>query len=313
MHRLLTILLMMLISSSGAFAADAASEDCAAEVNDAKRLRCYDAVNGIVTDAAPQGIWRKRIEQDASRETFTLTALKPNYITYSYLSSPNQAPYEFLDDGDRLDNSELKFQLSLQTKMANDLFGRQADLWFGFTQVSYWQAFNDDISSPFRETNYEPEVFVSFLSDYSLLGLDGGVVKLGISHQSNGRAEPQSRSWNRVYAEFVLEQDAFAISLKPWARISESEEDDDNPDITDYLGHYEINAYYNWEGHLFSLMLRNVFDSEHRYNSELQWSFPIKRRLRGLVQWYNGYGENLIDHDHKNHRIAIGVLLTDWL
>jgi len=48
-------------------------------------------------------------------------------------------------------------------------------------------------------------------------------------------------------------------------------------------------------------------------NSELQWSFPIKRRLRGLVQWYNGYGENLIDHDHKNNRIAIGILMTDWL
>jgi hypothetical protein len=60
-------------------------------------------------------------------------------------------------------------------------------------------------------------------------------------------------------------------------------------------------------------LLRNLFDSEDRYNSELQWSFPIKRRLRGLVQYYNGYGENMIDHDHKNQRIAFGILMTDWL
>jgi phospholipase A1 len=56
-----------------------------------------------------------------------------------------------------------------------------------------------------------------------------------------------------------------------------------------------------------------VFDSEHRVNSELAWSFPITRRLRGLVQWYNGYGENLIDYNFNMHRIGVGVLLTDWL
>jgi phospholipase A1 len=60
-------------------------------------------------------------------------------------------------------------------------------------------------------------------------------------------------------------------------------------------------------------MLRNVFDREHRLNSELAWSFPITARLRGLVQWYNGYGENLIDYNFNMHRIGVGVLLTDWL
>jgi phospholipase A1 len=60
-------------------------------------------------------------------------------------------------------------------------------------------------------------------------------------------------------------------------------------------------------------MARNIFDSKHRYNAELQWSFPINKRLRGLVQWYNGYGENLIDYNHKNNRLGIGILMTDWL
>ena len=75
----------------------------------------------------------------------------------------------------------------------------------------------------------------------------------------------------------------------------------------------ELDFVGPWEVFTVSAMVRNIFDSENRYNAELQWSFPIKRRLRGLVQWYNGYGENLIDHDHKNNRIGIGILMTDWL
>lgn len=313
MYRQLTTALLMSVVIGGAQAADGETAACASIVDDAKRLRCYDEAAGPAVAASRPGIWRQRIDKDAARETFTLTALEPNYFTYSYMDEPNRVPYDFLDEGEDIDRSEIKFQLSFRSKLADDLFGKQADLWFGYTQVSYWQLFNGDISAPFRETNYAPEIFVSFLTDYDLLGLNGGVINLGIVHQSNGRAEPLSRSWNRVYAEFILERDDFALTFRPWVRIEESASDDDNPEITDYMGNYEIRALYHREGHLFSAMLRNIHDSEHRYNAELQWSFPLQNRLRGLVQWYNGYGENMIDHDHRNNRIAIGILMTDWL
>ena len=102
---------------------------------------------------------------------FTLTARKPNYILVTSMSTPNQAPYEFTGSADRLDSEEVKFQLSFQTKMADDLFGGNGDLWFGYTQVSFWQLFNGEISAPFRETNYEPEVVLSFLTSTELFGL----------------------------------------------------------------------------------------------------------------------------------------------
>ena len=296
------------------------TDTCLEIGDDAKRLRCYDNLSSGATAVSESndpvlsiGILAKRIVQDADRETFTLTARKPNYIIHTYLSEPNQNPYELIGDTDRLDNSEIKFQLSLQTKLADNLYDKQADLWFSYTQVAYWQLYNDEISSPFRETNYEPEVFVSFLTDYKFLGLTGRSINFGVNHQSNGRSEPRSRSWNRIIADFIFVRDDFALSFKPWHRIEESSSDDDNPDIEDFMGNYEIRAFQQWGDHHFSVMLRNIFDSEHRYNSELQWSFPIKRRLRGLVQWYNGYGENMIDYNHKNHRIGIGVLMTDWL
>jgi len=301
-------------------AAETPADSCISILDDAKRLRCYDQRSEALTASSDEAavpvklsIWNERIQKDADRETFTLTARRPNYITYSYLSSPNQEPYEFTGDADELDNSEMKFQLSFQTKLWDNMGDQQADLWFSYTQVAYWQLFNGEISAPFRETNYEPEVFASFLTSYDFLGLTGRVVNLGLSHQSNGRAEPLSRSWNRIYAEFIFERDDFALSFKPWYRIEEDDDDDDNPDIEDFMGTYEIRAYQKWGNQLFSAMARNVFDSEHRYNLELEWSFPIKRRLRGLVQWYNGYGENMIDYDHKNHRLAIGIMMSDWL
>jgi len=262
---------------------------------------------------AQSGIWDQRIEDDARRETFTLTARKPNYILVTSMSTPNQAPYEFTGSADRLDSEEVKFQLSFQTKMADDLFGGNGDLWFGYTQVAFWQLFNSEISAPFRETNYEPEAYVSFLTSTELFGLKLRAVNAGLVHQSNGRAEPLSRSWNRVFADFQLTRGDFALSFKPWVRISEDPQEDNNPDIENYLGRYELRLLYHWRGQIFSGMLRNVLDSEHRLNSELAWSFPITRRLRGLVQWYNGYGENLIDYNFNTHRIGVGVLLTDWL
>ena len=264
-------------------------------------------------NAQGQGIWDRRIDDDARRETFTLTSRKPNYILVTSMSSPNQGPYEFTGSADRLDSEEVKFQLAFQTKLADDLFGRNADLWFGYTQVSFWQLFNGEISAPFRETNYEPEGYVSFLAGYDLLGLKLRAVNLGLVHQSNGRADPLSRSWNRVFADLQLTRGDFALSFKPWVRIKEDAAEDNNPDIENYLGRYELRLFYSWRGQVFSAMLRNVLDSEHRLNSELTWSFPIARRLRGLVQWYNGYGENLIDYNFNTHRIGIGVLLTDWL
>jgi phospholipase A1 len=262
---------------------------------------------------AQSSIWDQRIEDDARRETFTLTARKPNYILVTSMSTPNQAPYEFIGSADRLDTEEVKFQLSFQTKLGDDLAGGNGDLWFSYTQVAFWQLFNSEISAPFRETNYEPEAYVSFLTSTELFGLKLRAVNAGLVHQSNGRAEPLSRSWNRVFADFQLVRGDFGMSFKPWVRISEDPAEDNNPDIENYLGRYELRLLYHWRGHVFGGMLRNVFDSEHRVNAELTWSFPIVRRLRGMVQWYNGYGENLIDYNFNTHRIGVGVLLTDWL
>jgi len=301
--------------------------DCVAIGNDVERLRCYDAAHGRGSAGAPpraenlakvpktdgQSIWEQRILDDANLETFTLTAYRPSYLLYSRMRTPNQAPFRTSPAGDRLRNNEIKMHLSVHTKVVNDLMADNGDLWIAYAQTSYWQAFNDSISNPFRETNHEPEAYLSFLTDYRLPGITLRNVNVGVVHQSNGQSRPLSRSWNRVFAEFQLVRGQLGVSARPWIRIPESAGNDDNPDIEDYLGRYELRASYEHRRHLFSAMLRNVFDGDKRYNAELSWSYPIAGRLRAVLQWYSGYGESLIDYNHKHNRIGIGLLMSDWL
>jgi phospholipase A1 len=183
----------------------------------------------------------------------------------------------------------------------------------GYTQRSFWQLYDFADSSPFRETDFEPELLLNFRTDYRLLGLRGRFINVGFNHQSNGRSEPLSRSWNRVVANFGFERDSLVFLLNVWYRIPEDEADDDNPNIEDYLGYGQLNAFYLWHGHRFGLLFRNNlrFD-DNRSGLQLSWSFPLLARVSGYVQYFHGYGESLLDYNASANRIGIGFLLKEW-
>jgi len=190
------------------------------------------------------------------------------------------------------------------------------DIYGAYTNRSFWQVYNSKESAPFRETNHEPELWAQFHPGWELFGFTNTWNSFGVVHQSNGRGGILSRSWNRVYAWMTVERGNFAMSFKPWYRIPEDSEDDDNPDLTDYLGHYELSATYTIEDHVFSVMSRNNLESGFERGAvELSWSFPLWNYpyLKGYVQYFNGFGESLIDYDHRVNRIGIGFSLTDWL
>jgi phospholipase A1 len=246
-----------------------------------------------------------------------ITPYRPNYIlplTYSF-DPNNESLGELGEEDEEFDRVEVKFQLSLMLSLLEDAVWSNGDLCLGYTQVSYWNAYNSDLSSPFRDTNYEPELFLLFDTDLDLLGLKNRAVSFGFVHQSNGRgADILSRSWNRVYANFMLQKGDFALSLKPWWRLPEDDEDDDNPNMERYLGYGEMRAFYKRGEQVFSVLLRNnLKTSGNKGAIEAGWSFPLHRRLKGFVQYFNGYGESLLDYDYKNQRVGMGLLLSDWL
>ncbi|WP_338362902.1 phospholipase A [uncultured Pseudoalteromonas sp.] len=271
---------------------------------------------------------RKAREEVSKKNRNVITPHKRNYILpLSYVSHPNDRPFDGFDeltdeqDGEPLDNLEAKYQLSIKVPLYDDFADDDQAIFFGFTLQSYWQIYNSEISSPFRETNYEPEIFwVNYLDQENVLWGDEMAIAVGISHQSNGRSQPNSRSWNRIYADFIWENNGFVFSFKPWYRIAEDEKEnpleadgDDNPDIYKYMGYFEFGGAYRYHDHEFSFMARNNLNSDNRGAIQLDWSFPLWGRLRGYAQYFNGYGESLIDYNADIQRVGVGILLTDLL
>jgi len=259
---------------------------------------------------------RHLLEEQTESNRFVITPHKSNYILpLTYNSHQNQINPQF-------QNVELKFQLSFKIPLSDHLFRTRARLALGYTQLSFWQAYNSKLSSPFRETDYEPELMLSIPTDVKLPWLTNRLVIFGLEHQSNGRGGAlESRSWNRVYANFMLERGNFYLSFRPWYRIPEGAKSnplavkgDDNPDIENYLGHGELSGIYLWGKSSLTVMLRNNLKSHNNRGAiEIDWSIPLKGKLRGYVQYFNGYGESLIDYNHYSNRIGVGVMLTNWL
>ena len=300
--------------------------DCRVLANEAERLRCYDALplsaetlpspaeDKAAPDATPALEQRLQKERDLARRAFAIIPHRPNYVLFTYNSEPNVAPFLAVDPEADLQHQELKFQISLRVPLYNQMFGGNGDLWFAYTQLSYWQAFNWKESAPFRETNYEPELGLTIHTDFSLLGLRHRQLMLGFAHQSNGRDDPLSRSWNRLWASFQLDRGNFALAFKPWYRVPADSSDDNNPDILDFAGRAELRSAYKYGDQVFSFMLRNNLRAdENRSGYELDWSFPFSKRIKGYLQFYNGYGESLIDYDVWTRRVGAGVLVEDWL
>ncbi len=257
---------------------------------------------------------------------FSVTPHKQNYILlYSHNTAPNTTPY--IDNPDAaVDHDEITFQVSLKFPIGSFRIGSQKTyLMAAYTAQSFWQAYNKTLSSPFRETNHEPEVFAVYPLDLKIPGVRRLYLMGGFVHQSNGRSQPLSRSWNRLYLDFVVEGDNYKISLKPWYRIPEEDkefigasEGDDNPDISDYLGYGELSGAFKMGDHTLSFMLRNNLDSHDNKGAvKLGWSFKIPfieaDNLKGYLHYFNGYGESLIDYNAAVERIGIGLMLADWL
>jgi phospholipase A1 len=269
------------------------------------------------------GVISRRVIQERKTEfdPYVLTPHKMNYILPVLTTDKiNRNAYEgFGSWSENIEDVEAKFQISLKVPLNHDdLFVKGDGLFFGFTLKSWWQIYSDNISKPFRETNYQPEVFYLAPLDWHPLGGNTGII-VGLEHQSNGRSQLISRSWNRAYLNFLYEKDNFALSFRPWFRLKEdakenehSSEGDDNPDIGDYMGHFELSAIYKMSDYEFSIQGRQNF-SENNGGLELGFTFPLWGRLRGYAQFTKGYGESLIDYNHDQQRFGIGIALTNVL
>ena len=256
-----------------------------------------------------------------SAGTFVLTPYKPIYLLpLRWSSAPNGQPRsgndgENYDNPDNVDlnNLEAKFQISFKMKVFQGIFWGHGDLWGAYTQKSHWQVYNASLSRPFREINYEPELILNFATNANIFGLKNRLLGISFNHQSNGRATPLSRSWNRVILQAGFEAGDWQLYLRPWFRLPD--DIDDNPDIMERVGRAEAIGIYCRGRHTVTLTGSTNFSINKNFSGygEASWSYRIDGNLRGFLQLSHGYGETLIDYNNRQTTIGLGISLVEWL
>lgn len=310
------------LSDSEREAIEARVQSLETELHELRETLANDAT-ATEADATPEereaqnvetrAVKRRELERESSRNPLAVTTYRRNYLLpWAYNANPDQDRFRQVSDAASADSAEVKYQLSFKVNLVEDLFDDNGDVYFAYTQRSWWQAYNSEASAPFRETNYEPEAFISFDNRMNVLGWTNTINRIGFAHQSNGRSDPLSRSWNRVYADMVFQRGEWAVSIAPHWRVPESEKDDDNPDIQDYVGYGDITMVRAFGDQEISLLMRGNPGKDH-YGAQLDYSFPLFGKVRGYVQYYHGYGESLIDYDHINRRLGLGFSINTFL
>ncbi|MDQ7988110.1 MAG: phospholipase A [Candidatus Dactylopiibacterium sp.] len=271
-------------------------------------------------EADKPAVVTRRLQEEAAEygKRYSITAHRLNYIlpiTYDQ-RRPSSEPFaNDLEEDARAQKIEMKYQFSFKVPLLLNAFDSGGSIFGGYTQRSFWQMYNNKASKPFRETNYEPEVWYQYPINMPVLGWNLVSASIGVNHQSNGRAKEYSRSWNRIMGGLVFERGEYAIQLRPWWRLRENSNDDDNGDIQHYLGYFDFALGRKFGSHSFDLMIRNNLKRrDNRGAFQVGWSFPlpINDRLRGYVQYFGGYGESLIDYNVRQNTLGVGLMLADW-
>lgn len=329
------------------------ASECARVADDVQRLACYDRLfprsqaNETVPAGEPVGADSAvRPEKPAlkpagepglklasskmindwdlapgkSRENFEIRPYKPTFLLLgTRTDNINRQP-----DSDNPQNraqspldlrgTEAQFQISFKSKVADKLFGDNGSLWVGYTQSSRWQVYTSTLSRPFRETNYEPEAMLVFRTPLQIGDWHLRMSGIGINHQSNGRSNPLSRSWNRVIAHFGIERDDLSIQIRPWWRLPEDAVEDNNPHIENYVGRGELIVVKRFEGHVVSVQGRHSLrgGEDSRGSLRVDWAIPVSGNLKAHLSAFSGYGESLIDYNHRQTMFGVGVSLIDW-
>ena len=271
------------------------------------------------------------LESGSNCGTFGIRGYRPISLSVVRASATNDQPSSpavghTAAEPVEYNRTEARIQVSVRTKVAQGLLtqgspGLSDSLWFGYTQQSYWQVFSPDLSRPFRSTDHEPEMVYVYPSTLNLpfdwkLRYTG----VGLVHQSNGQSQPLSRSWNRVYLMAGFEQsNQWRVQARAWQRIHESNGSDDNPDITDYIGHGELLAAWNLNpDNTLVATVRNSFKVTNRGSVRLEWLKTLtgndnkKSALRLHTQLFSGYGDTLIDYNVRRTVLSVGLSLVDF-
>ena len=254
-------------------------------------------------------------EAECSREDSPPTSESPQQPDSEDLAKQlgvsSYDPIYFILGGDGGLNS--KFQISFKYQMFREggWFDRclhvPSRIFLSYSQTSLWDL--SERSEPFKDSSYRPRAFYlqEFRADGSRWRFD---FEGGLAHESNGKAEEDSRSLNMVYVRpslsyYLSDRNRIYVAPSIVSYIDNAE----NEQVADYRGYVDLLIGYgsgntgNQDWNVWTTLRRGT-RGQHG-SVELNVAVPFRAitadQMNGwlLIQYFNGYGESLIDYNRK--------------
>lgn len=311
--RLLYLPLLAIILFIRLLQAPAYSQEQATDEIEPSRIKTSSLVSQFweLNDADKRGLYTLR--------TYRANYVLPYYYSNNINTQPSSPTRGSVEEETKYKGEEMKLQFSFRTKVLEDFLLPNADLWVSYTQTSLWQAWNKDLSRPFRSTDHNPDIFyvIPVSQRFDLIPGELGIemIRIGLAHHSNGQSKPESRSWNYWHISTAMTLGPLILESTYKNRVNETYEDDDNPDLIYFKGNLETRLTGLIGRSTISLERSSQYLSMERGSWQFDLTYPLTKNqpegVRIQLQLFSGYGETLLDYNHRQTRIGIGFLLLN--
>ncbi len=253
----------------------------------------------IVTDSL------ERVDTDSVRRAFErgpyFGLYKDNYFIFG--TSVNHTPTKT--------NTDIKFQISIQQRLTRSTLPFGTYLYLFYSQKCWWNVLEN--SMPMVDLNFNPGIGLAkplFVKNRYV-----GKVTLMAEHESNGRDGLASRSWNKIsLAASIMIDPQVTVHGKVWIPIVDGQ---NNRDILDYSGIYQVGTEFTSRNRRFtaSVVLVKRRGWKLNYNTIIELGYRIFRRDNQFLflQFYNGYGECMLDYNQFRSRVRVGIVIKPRL
>ena len=255
-----------------------------------------------------KGKWTEKIDvsrfphrDSVRRELETIPAFgiyKDNY----FVTGTN-----FRGGGINKNNSDAKFQVSIMHRLIKGILPHEMYVFLTYSQRSFWDIYKK--SAPFAETVYNPSLGVGnniVLNDHVV-----GVLLFQVEHESNGRDSIWNRSVNKVsFTALYSVNRNLNLQFKVWVPFWTAKE---NKDISRYAGYWHVAANYQTPNRRFSFSgvytKRGGWDLNANFMLEAAFRLTKRSNQYLCIQYYNGYGESLLDYKAFSGYIRVGIVI----
>ena len=209
------------------------------------------------------------------------------------------------------ENSNVKFQISIAQKLTRTTLPFGTYLYLFYSQKVFWNVLENSL--PMTDLNFNPGIGLAkpiFVRNRFI-----GKAFLLIEHESNGKDGDASRSWNKVsLGGSIMIDPNLIVHGKIWIPIIDSV---NNKDILKYCGIYQVGVQFYSNNRRFTGSVNLVKRASWKldYNTTVELAYRILKRDNQylFIQYYNGYGEGLLDYNKFHSELRVGIVIKPKL